>query len=65
MDYLALLTVFAITGYGYMRVWTPLQQLYLTAYVGTPVAGAFRTDGWYTHRRAGPRAATAQLRVRR
>src|SRR6266404_1036545 len=45
---LALLSVFAIAGYRYMRVWTPLQQQYLTAYVGTPVAGAFRTDGWYT-----------------
>jgi len=44
----ALLSVFAIAGYRYMRVWTPLQQHYLTAYVGTPVAGAFRTDGWYT-----------------
>src|SRR6266699_996146 len=44
----ALLCVFAIAGYCYMRVWTPLQQHYLTAYVGTPVAGAFRTDGWYT-----------------
>ena len=44
----ALLSVFAIAGYRYMRVWTPLQRHYLTAYVGTPVAGAFRTDGWYT-----------------
>jgi hypothetical protein len=45
---LALLSVFAIAGYRYMRVWTSLQQHYLTTYVGTPVAGAFRTDGWYT-----------------
>ena len=44
----ALLSVFAIGYYRYLRVWTPLQQRYLTAYVGTPVAGAFRTDGWYT-----------------
>ncbi len=44
----ALLSVFAIVGYRYMRVWTPLQRHYITAYVGTPVAGAFRTDGWYT-----------------
>ena len=44
----ALLSVFAIAGYRYMRVWTPLQRHYLTTYVGTPVAGAFRTDGWYT-----------------
>ncbi len=44
----ALLSVFAIAGYRYMRMWTPLQRHYLTAYVGTPVAGAFRTDGWYT-----------------
>ncbi len=44
----ALLSVFAIVGYRYMRVWTPLQRHYLTTYVGTPVAGAFRTDGGYT-----------------
>ena len=44
----ALLSVFAIVGYRYMRVWTPLQRHYITAYVGTPVAGVFRTDGWYT-----------------
>jgi hypothetical protein len=44
----ALLSMFAIVGYRYMRVWTPLQRHYITAYVGTPVAGAFRTDGWYT-----------------
>src|SRR5260370_29617031 len=31
-----------------MRVWTPLQRHYLTTYVGTPVAAAFRTDGGYT-----------------
>ena len=46
--FVGLLSVFAIVGYRYMRVWTPLQRHYLTAYVGTPVAGAFRTDGWYT-----------------
>jgi len=40
--------VFAIAGYRYMRVWTPLQRHYLTTYVGTPVAGVFRTDGGYT-----------------
>ena len=40
----ALLSVFAIAGYRYMRVWAPLQRHYLTTYVGTPVAGAFRTD---------------------
>ena len=44
----ALLSVFAIVGYRYMRVWTPLQRHYLTTYVGTPVAAAFRTDGGYT-----------------
>src|SRR5204863_4065146 len=44
----ALVSVFAIAGYRYMRVWTPLQRHYLTAYVGTPVAGAFRTDAPYT-----------------
>src|SRR5215472_12009988 len=44
----ALLSVFAIAGYRYMRAWTPLQRHYLTAYVGTPVAGAIRKDGWYT-----------------
>ncbi|MHB8500634.1 MAG: hypothetical protein ACYDCG_03100 [Candidatus Acidiferrales bacterium] len=59
----ALLSVFAIAGYRYMQVWTPLQQHYLTAYVGTPVAGAgaFRTDGCYTLlmvvRRKGTRMA--------
>src|SRR5712692_5431157 len=31
-----------------MRVWSPLQRHYLTTYADTPVAGAFRTDGWYT-----------------
>src|SRR5258708_39612977 len=41
----ALLSVFAIAGYRYMRVWTTLQRHYLTTYVGTPVAAAFRTDG--------------------
>src|SRR5260370_33391619 len=41
----ALLSVFAIAGYRYMRVWTPLQRHYLTTYVGTPVAAVFRTDG--------------------
>jgi hypothetical protein len=45
---LALLSVFAIGFYRYMRVWTPLQRHYLTTYVGTPVAEAFRTDGGYT-----------------
>ncbi len=45
---LALLSVFAIVGYRYMRVWTPLQRHYLLTYAGTPVAGAFRTDGGYT-----------------
>ena len=46
MDYRSvLLSVFAIAGYRYMRVWTPLQRHYLTTYVGTPVAGAFRTGG--------------------
>src|SRR5712664_1783864 len=44
----ALLSVFAIAGYRYMRVWTTLQRHYLTTYVGTPVAGAIRTDGGYT-----------------
>src|SRR5260370_34931199 len=44
----ALLSVFAIAGYCYMRAWTPLQRHYLTTYIGTPLAGAFRTDGWYT-----------------
>jgi len=57
----ALLSVFAIVGYRYMRVWTPLQRHYLTTYVGTPVAGAFRTDGGYTLlmvvTRKGPRMA--------
>ena len=37
---LALLSVFAIGLYRYMRVWTPLQRHYLTTYVGTPVAEA-------------------------
>ena len=45
---LALLSVFAIGYYRYMRVWTPLQRHYLTTYVGTPVARALRTDGGYT-----------------
>lgn len=45
---IALLSVFAIAGYRYQRVWTPLQRYYLPAYIGTPVAGAIRTDGWYT-----------------
>src|SRR5260370_25424472 len=44
----ALLSVFAIVGYRYMRVWTPLQRHYLLTYAGTPVAGAFRTDASYT-----------------
>ena len=44
----ALLSVFAIAGYRYMRVWTPLQRHYLLTYAGTPVAGAFRTDAPYT-----------------
>src|SRR5215467_12705396 len=44
--FVALLSVFAITGYRYMRVWTPLQRHYLTAYAGTSVA--IRKDGWYT-----------------
>ena len=44
----ALLSVFAVGVYRYMRVWTPLQRHYLTAYVGTPVAGTFRTDASYT-----------------
>src|SRR2546428_9025555 len=37
----ALLSVFAIAGYRYMRVWTPLQRHYLLTYAGTPVAGSF------------------------
>src|SRR5712664_3355061 len=45
---IALLSVFAIAGYRYMRVWTPLQRNYLLTYAGTPVAGAFRTDASYT-----------------
>src|SRR5260370_40667708 len=45
---LALLSVFAIVGYRYMRVWTPLQRHYLLTYAETPVAGAFRTDASYT-----------------
>ncbi len=45
---IALLSVFAIVGYRYMRVWTPLQRHYVTAYAGTPVAGALRTDASYT-----------------
>src|SRR5437879_13638390 len=44
----ALLSVFAIAGYSYMRVWTPLQRHYVLTYAGTPVAGAFRTDSPYT-----------------
>src|SRR5258708_36040760 len=44
----ALLSVFAIAGYRYMRVWTPPQRHYLTTYVDTPVAAAFRTAGGYT-----------------
>jgi len=44
----ALLSVFAIVGYRYMQVWTPLQRHYLTTYVGTPVAAVFRIDGGYT-----------------
>ncbi|MGC2887606.1 MAG: type IV secretion system DNA-binding domain-containing protein [Candidatus Acidiferrum sp.] len=44
----ALLSVFAIGYYRYMRVWTPLQRHYLLTYAGTPVAGAFRTDASYT-----------------
>jgi hypothetical protein len=44
----ALLSVFAIAGYRYMRVWTPLQRHYLATYGGTPVAGAIRTYGGYT-----------------
>src|SRR3989454_990267 len=44
----ALLSVFAIAGYRYMRVWRPLQRHYLLTYAGTPVAGAFRTDAPYT-----------------
>src|SRR5260370_4361681 len=44
----ALLSVFAIAGYRYMRVWTPLQRHYLLTYAGTPVAGVFRTDAPYT-----------------
>ncbi len=44
----ALLSVFVVAGYHYMRVWAPLQRLYLTTYLGTPVAGAFRTDASYT-----------------
>src|SRR5712664_3301097 len=45
---LALLGLFAIAGYRYMRVWTPLQRHYVLTYAGTPVAGAFRTDAPYT-----------------
>ena len=45
---LALLSVFAIAGYRYKRVWTPLQRRYLLTYAWTPVAGAFRTDAPYT-----------------
>jgi hypothetical protein len=44
----ALLSVFAVAGYRYMRVWTPLQRHYLLTYAGTPVAGALRTDASYT-----------------
>src|SRR6266581_4300494 len=44
----AVLSVFAIAGYRYMRVWRPLQRHYLLTYAGTPVAGAFRTDAPYT-----------------
>jgi type IV secretory pathway TraG/TraD family ATPase VirD4 len=44
----ALLSVFAIGYYRYMRVWTPLQRHYLLTYAGTPVAGAFRADASYT-----------------
>src|SRR3989454_4892816 len=44
----ALLSVFAIAGYRYMRVWRPLQRHYLLTYAGTPVAGAFRIDAPYT-----------------
>lgn len=45
---IALLSVLAIAGYRYMRVWTPLQRHYLTTYAGTSLAGTFRRDGWYT-----------------
>jgi Type IV secretion-system coupling protein DNA-binding domain len=46
--FVALLSVLAIASYNYVRVWTPLQRYYLSAYVGTPVAGAIRKDGSYT-----------------
>src|SRR5260370_14979586 len=45
---IALLSVAAICVYRYARVWTPLQRHYLTAYVGTSVAGTIRIDGGYT-----------------
>ncbi len=45
---IAVLSVVAIGYYRYMRMWTPLERHYLTTYVGTPVAGAVRADGWYT-----------------
>jgi hypothetical protein len=57
----ALLSVFAIAGHRYMRVWTPLQRHYLLTYAATPVAGAFRTDAPYALlmvvTRKGPRLA--------
>ncbi len=57
----ALLSVFAIAGHRYMRVWTPLQRHYLLTYAATPVAGAFRTDAPCTllmvATRKGPRLA--------
>ena len=48
---LALLSVVATLGiqsFRYMRVWTPLERHYLSAYLGSQLAGVVRDSGSYT-----------------
>jgi hypothetical protein len=58
-----MLTVAGVWYSRYMRVWTPLERHYLSAYVRAQISGTFRDNGWYTLlqivTRKGSRLATA------
>jgi hypothetical protein len=44
----SILTVAGVWYSRYVRVWTPLERHYLSAYVRGQIAGMFRDNGWYT-----------------
>ena len=44
---LSMLTVAGVWYSRYMRVWTPLERHYLSAYVRAQISGTFRDNGWY------------------